>query len=249
MDAFWAVPEWAPADESHVLGSSSVVTKIAYGQGSVTYSTFDNISNDVLRLSFAPDSVWSGGHQLKRLTELAGDAEGFTLDDKTHVLRIRHLSRDVDIQGKSDDLPILNVDFDNPHLGVRPELKGEYPSGVIDWGEGVWRTTKPGGLLSTFGIATIDTAAKSATFKFAFPRVFMRFDVYNPTDHEITLTVHAPEMQNVVFQVKPGQLQRLKTEWMNRASQVTFESDQLGALRFDNLGYSMSLWTSVNFAL
>ncbi len=25
MDAFWAVPEWAPADESHLLGSSSVV--------------------------------------------------------------------------------------------------------------------------------------------------------------------------------------------------------------------------------
>ena len=41
MDAFWAVPEWAPADESHLLGSSSVVTKINYGKGSVTYSTFD----------------------------------------------------------------------------------------------------------------------------------------------------------------------------------------------------------------
>ena len=26
MDAFWAVPEWAPAEESHLLGSLSVVT-------------------------------------------------------------------------------------------------------------------------------------------------------------------------------------------------------------------------------
>ena len=44
MDAFWAVPEWAPADESHLLGSLSVVTKITYGAGSVTYSTFDAAS-------------------------------------------------------------------------------------------------------------------------------------------------------------------------------------------------------------
>ena len=36
MDAFWAVPEWAPADESHLLGSLSAVTKIAYGAGRVT---------------------------------------------------------------------------------------------------------------------------------------------------------------------------------------------------------------------
>ena len=41
MDGFWAVPDWAPGDESHLLGSSSLVTRIAYGKGSVTYSTFD----------------------------------------------------------------------------------------------------------------------------------------------------------------------------------------------------------------
>lgn len=41
MDAFRAVPEWAPADESHLLGSLSVVTKIAYGAASVTYTVFD----------------------------------------------------------------------------------------------------------------------------------------------------------------------------------------------------------------
>ena len=55
MDAFWAVPEWAPSDESHLLGSSSPVTKIAYGKGSVTYSTFDSASTDVLRLNFDAD--------------------------------------------------------------------------------------------------------------------------------------------------------------------------------------------------
>ena len=98
MDAFWAVPEWAPADESHLLGSHSVVTKIAYGTGLVTYSTYDPASVDVLRLNFAPASVWSGGRKLARRGDL--NQEGYVFDDATKVLRIRHdASRDVDIQG------------------------------------------------------------------------------------------------------------------------------------------------------
>ena len=39
----------------------SAVTKIAYGAGSVTYSTFDADSTDVLRLDFVPDFVTVGG--------------------------------------------------------------------------------------------------------------------------------------------------------------------------------------------
>src|ERR1700722_14988238 len=70
MDAFWAVPEWAPADESHLVGSASVVTKISYGKGSVTYSTFDAESTDVLRLNFIPDSVTANGRALRRLKVL-----------------------------------------------------------------------------------------------------------------------------------------------------------------------------------
>jgi hypothetical protein len=247
MDGFWAVPEWSPADESHLVGSISAVTKITYGKGSVTYSTFDNSSDDVLRLNFAPDSVWSGGHPLKRVSELAG-GEGYTLDDSTRVLRIRHLSRDVDIQGKSDDSPVVNVDFDNPHLGGRVELHGEYPSGAIDWGNGAWRTITPGGRLSTFGVSTADQAAKSVTFRFSYPRVFLQFDAYNPTDNNITLTVTAPEIQKIVFELKPGELRRFKTGWMNRASQVTFDAEKLGALRFDNFGYSTALWTRLDWS-
>jgi len=88
MDAFWAVPEWSPADESHLVGSSSVVTKIAYGKGSVTYSTFDASSSDVLRLNFAPESITANGRPLPRQKTL--DRDGFVFDDSTSVLRIRH---------------------------------------------------------------------------------------------------------------------------------------------------------------
>ena len=79
MDAFWAVPEWAPADESHLLGSLSAVTKIAYGAGRVTYSTFDADSTDVLRLNFAPDAVRVGGRAVSCRKDL--EQEGYTFDE------------------------------------------------------------------------------------------------------------------------------------------------------------------------
>ncbi len=103
-------------------------------KGSVTYSTFDASSTDVLRLSFAPGAISSGGRKLARRGDLK--QEGYTLDDATHVLRIRHeRSRDVDIQGAADEPMPLVVDFDNPHVGANVTLQGQYPSGVIDWGE------------------------------------------------------------------------------------------------------------------
>ncbi len=101
MDAFWAVPEWAPTDETHLLGASSVVTKISYGKGSVTYSTFDAVSTDVLRVDFLPDSVTANGRALPRRKILPSHGSGFVFDESTRVLRIRHDgARDVDVQGK-----------------------------------------------------------------------------------------------------------------------------------------------------
>jgi hypothetical protein len=64
----------------------------------------------------------------------------------------------------------------------------------------------------------------------------------------VTFTLRAPEMREVTFRVKPDELQRIKTGWMNRASAVSVESDDLGALRFDNLAYSSYLWSRVNWS-
>ncbi len=241
MDAFWAVPEWAPEDESHLVGSSSVVTRIVYGKGSVTYSTYDPASTDVLRLNFVPGSVWSGGRKLTRRND--PKQEGYTLDDATHVLRIRHdQSRDVDIQGNADEPVPLIVDFDNPHVGAHTMLRGQYPSGVIDWGKGVWMVCPPADRMSTFSLCTADPKTAKAQFRFFHPRIFMRADVYNPTDKEIALTIRAPEIREVTLVLKPGALQRIKTGWMNRASVISMEAEGLSNLRFDNLAYSPYLW-------
>ena len=102
--------------------------------------------------------------------------------------------------------------------------------------------------MSTFSLGAADTSATKAQFRFFYPRILMGIDVYNPLDKEVTLTIRAPEMREVTFTLKPGQLQRLKTGWMNRASSVTFESEGLPTLRFDNLAYSPYIWARVDWS-
>jgi hypothetical protein len=236
MDAFWAVPEWAPAGESHLLGSSSVVTKIRYGKGSVTYSTFDPQSSDVLRLDFVPEFITANGKALARRKDL--DQPGFTFDDSTHVLRIRHDdARDIDIQGKDGNAPPQYVTFDDPHLMAGTTLKGEYPSGVIDWGADQWRINVPEGRFGTFNLALVDPKAKTAEFRFYWPRIFAGIDVYNGGSSEATVTIHSPEIREISVTVKPGQLQRLRTGWRDPSTSVIFDLKNGEGLRFDNLAY------------
>ena len=236
MDAFWAVPEWAPADESHLLGSLSVVTKIAYGAGSITYSTFDADSIDVLRLDFSPDSVTVGGKAISRRKDL--EQQGYTLDEATRVLTIRHTaSRDVDIQGKSNLLPPSYITFDDPHLPAGTRLSGQYPSGVIDWGADEWQIGTPYGKFGTFTLALADPEARHAQFHFYTPRIFAGLDVYNGGDGDATILIRSPEIREISFTIKPKEVRRLRTEWRDPSSQVFFDVTNGQALRFDNLAY------------
>jgi hypothetical protein len=236
MDAFWAVPEWAPADESHLLGSLSAVTKIAYGAGRVTYSTFDADSTDVLRLNFAPDSIRVGGRPIGLRTDL--EREGYTFDTETRVLRIRHTSsRDVDVEGTSDQAPPSWITFDDPHLPARTVLVGQYPSGVIDWGRGGWQIGTPFGKFGTFTLALSDAKAAQAEFSFYAPRIFAGVDAYNDDDADATVTMRSPETREVSYIIKPKELRRLRTGWLAASSKVSFAFTNGHGLRFDNLAY------------
>jgi hypothetical protein len=238
MDAFWAVPEWAPVDESHLLGSSSVVTKINYRKGSVIYSTFDPQSTDVLRLDFVPEFVTVGGNPLSRRKDL--DEPGYMFDESTRVLRIRHdQANDVDIQGKDGDgqAPSQYVTFDDPHLAAGTVLNGQYPSGVINWSADQWRIDVPRGKFGTFNIALANPKTESAEFNFCEPRVFLGVDVYNGGSSVALLTVQSPNNREESFTLKPGELRRIRTNWRDRSSAVIFDLKNGEGLRFDNLAY------------
>jgi hypothetical protein len=236
MDAFWAVPEWAPADESHLLGSSSVVTKINYAKGSVTYSTFDPQSSDVLRLDFVPEFVTADGKPLSLKKDL--NEPGYTFDDQTHVLRIRHdEARDIDIQGKNGAAPPENITFDDPHYSAGTLLKGEYPAGVIDWGTDMWRISAPDGKFGTFNLTVNDPKLTTPQFRFYSPRVFVGIDVYNSGSSDAVITFHTPEIPQASFSIRAGELRRVRTGWRDASSTVTFELKNGEGLRFDNLAY------------
>jgi hypothetical protein len=236
MDAFWAVPEWAPANESHLLGSSSVVTKVHYGQGSVTYSTFDPQSTDVLRLDFVPEFVTAGGKPLSQRKDL--DQPGYVFEESTRVLRIRHdRANDVDVQGKDGQAPPEYVTFDDPHLAAETRLSGPYPSGVIDWLADEWRINVPEGKFGTFNLALVDPKADTAEFRFYSPRLFLGVDVYNGATREAELTLRAPNIREVSFTLKPGEMRRLRTGWRDPSWSVIFHLRNGEGLRFDNLAY------------
>jgi hypothetical protein len=243
MDGLWAVPTWAPAGESHLLGTSSVITRISYGKGSVTYSTFDADATDVLRLDFSPKSVTAGGRPLLRRDNLNQD--GYVFNPKTRVLRVRHdHSRNVDIEGDGGSTPPEIVDFDNPHLPANTVLRAQYPTGLIDWGDSEqWKIAIPRGRISTFCLRVTNPKLIHTGFTFYYPRVFVGVDVYNGSSSDVILKIHAPVAADVSITIPAGQLRRIKTGWGFRTTRVSFETEEgtLGDLSFDNLAYTKDI--------
>ncbi len=89
----WLPEELGANRENHLMRSSAVVNAIVYGLGAISYSTFDAPPEtmDVLRLSFAPETITADGRKLRSLHDLASN--GFTvkkLSNGDAVVQIRH---------------------------------------------------------------------------------------------------------------------------------------------------------------
>ena len=238
MDAFWAVPEWAPADESHLLGSISPVTKISYRTNSVTYSTFDAASTDVLRLAFTPTMVMADGARLRRGKDLS--LSGYTFDESTHVMRIRHdLARNIDIQGKDGPLVPTIVTFDDPHMAAGTVLSGGYPGSELDWGSGVWKVVAPGAKFGTFHLAIASPEAREAELRFSSSRIFAGIDICNDGPGDTAITIRSRESGEFKLTLRAGELRRVRTAWTAPSSQVSFQfGNAAPQLHFDNLAYA-----------
>jgi hypothetical protein len=95
LRAMAAAPELAPAGQNHLLGGSSVVSRVEYQDKQVAYATFDAHGQEVLRIRFAPGRVRAGGVALRHLATTAALAhgEGYTFNapgDPPGTLRVRH---------------------------------------------------------------------------------------------------------------------------------------------------------------
>ena len=243
MDAFWAVPEWAPDDETHLVGASSVVTGIAYGAGWVRYATFDARSDDVLRVDFTVQSVTVDGRPLRRVasrTRIASlaCAQGYAFDEKTRVLRIRHaLGRDVEVRGIGGARTPDYVTFDTPHRPAGSVLRPNDAGAGISWPPATWKIGAPIGKFGTFNLMLDTAGAQNAALSFSTPTVFVGIDAYNGADHDATVTVTAPGLPAQSFILGPKALRRLRTGWRTPGRDIEFRFRQAEGLRFDNLAY------------
>ncbi|WP_158884495.1 hypothetical protein [Rhodanobacter sp. L36] len=235
MDGLWAVPAWAPGDASHFLGTTSVVTRIAYGRGSVTYATFDEAGDDVLKLDFTPTTVWMDGHEVM---------DGYKFDRQTHVLRVhRTAARQVSISGDGGKLPVKTVTFDNPQLAVGMTLDATYPTGVISWNHGDWKVGAPRGRFSTFNLGVAQCDAHQAGFSFIAPRVLTALSIFNDNGSDRTVILHSAPNADVMMAIPAGQLRRVSTQWRTPTTSVVLDAspdDALGGLFIDDVSYDES---------
>jgi hypothetical protein len=116
-------------------------------------------------------------------------------------------------------------------------LRGQYPTGVIDWGKGEWQIGTPFGKFGTFTLTMENPKAQRVEFSFYAPRIFVGLDVYNGGESDATVTISSPEIPEVSFTIKPLELRRLRTEWRDPSSRVSFALTNGQGLRFDNLAY------------
>jgi hypothetical protein len=236
MDALWAVPEWAPATESHLLGGLSPVTKISYGAGSVLYSTFDADASEVLRLDFMPEFVTANGKPLAKRPDLTQG--GYTFDEKTRVMRVRHENaRDIAIQGNGGNAPVQIVTFDDPHFAAGTVLDGFYPAAPIAWSDSQWSIAVPGGKFGTFHVTLKDPNAENASIWFSVPQIFAGIDIFNGGTNDATVSISSPETRAISLTLKPGELRRVRTAWRDPSSVVNFHFQHGEGLQFDNLGW------------
>jgi hypothetical protein len=96
LRAMAAMPELAPSNKNRFLGSTSVVTSIAYGADAIEYSTFDS-ATDILRLKQKPLKISCDGTELKENANSITEGFNWRPLSVGGVLRLKHLGKKVNI--------------------------------------------------------------------------------------------------------------------------------------------------------
>ena len=78
LTSMQAFPEWAPNGQSHLTGSTTMVTAVGYPGNGLTYTTAQAPSTEVGRLAFVPTRVTVGGRELTGATRRAARAGATT---------------------------------------------------------------------------------------------------------------------------------------------------------------------------
>jgi len=90
LRAMAAAPQLAPDNASHLLRTSSIVKNIAYETAKISYTTFDNSSEEIFKLTKKPDEIKVNGVVLKKAVDNSSEGWMYQSLDKGGVLKIKH---------------------------------------------------------------------------------------------------------------------------------------------------------------
>ncbi len=88
LRAMQAYPELAPANQNHLLKSSSVIKAILYSNKKIDYEVFDNSSEEILRLSSKPQQITIDQKIIHETSESSNSAWTWKQIDKGGILKI-----------------------------------------------------------------------------------------------------------------------------------------------------------------
>lgn len=125
------------------------------------------------------------------------------------------------------------VTFDDLAQQNRP-LNGQYPSGLIDWGNGAWFLSGSYGAFDSNSIGFNGAGPTSANFRFITPRRLVQVDVYNGSNRQpSTVTVSCAGQPTVSVNVPALRFVSIATGWTGTCSTVSLGSSNGWDTNFD----------------
>lgn len=98
LRAMASLPRLAPADQNHILRSTSVIRSTRYDPKVIRYTTSQASSTERIRTSARPTRVLSGGRELPLRDRLDGPGWTWTALSRGGFLDIRHEQPDIEIR-------------------------------------------------------------------------------------------------------------------------------------------------------
>jgi hypothetical protein len=128
----------------------------------------------------------------------------------------------------------LTVTFDDLTHPNRA-LKGEYPTGVIDWGVNRWYLSVPRGANTTNSVRFNGPGYTNDSITFVTPKRLVRLTVFNGGSVSSTVSAACDGQSKVQITVTPNQQTTLVTSWSGTCTTVSIGSSNGWDTTFDNL--------------
>ena len=114
-------------------------------------------------------------------------------------------------------------------------LAGQYPSGVIDWGNGGWFLSSAYGQFLGNSISFNGSGPTTGTFNFVTPRKLFQPDAFNGGTTSSAVSVSCKNQQTKQVRLAPNQMATIQTGWTDPCTTVTISSSNGWFTNFNNL--------------